>query len=399
MNVLQQPVPASGPDRPVAPGIHDARGAFDLPDDVLYLNCANLAPRLKAVSAAGHAAVDALAAPWSVVPADWFAGTATLKRLFAGLIGAAADSAALVPSVSYGIATAARNLPLREGDNIVLVDREYPSNYYSWERAAKRGGARIRMAQAGAGASITQAVLEAIDARTAVVAVPQCRWTDGAFVDVVRIGEAARKRGAALVVDASQSLGAYPLDIAECRPDFLAAVGYKWLLGPYGLGYLYVDERWHAEGEPLEESWLHRAGSENFATLADYTDDYQPGAARFGQGESPQFCLQPMAIAALTQVAQWQPARIQSRLREWTDALCERAATIGFRFPDCAERVGHMVGLRAPERGLADGLVEKLRGEGVYVAVRGDSIRVSPHLHNDEDDLKRLMAALDMHAV
>lgn len=368
--------------------------AFDIPGDVVYLNCANMAPRLKSVSIAGHGAVDALATPWSVVAADWFSGSAALKRLFAGLIGASEHSAALVPSVSYAIAVAARNIPLRDGDNIVLVDREYPSNYYSWARAARQSGANIRTAIAKPGTSITQAVLALIDANTAVVAVPNCRWTDGAFVDVVRIGEAARKQGAALVIDASQSLGACPLDVAECQPDFLATVGYKWLLGPYGLGYLYVDERWHAQGVPIEESWLHRAGSENFATLADYADAYQPGAARFSQGESPQFYLQPMAIAALSQISQWHPARIQKRLREWTDELCERTRAIGFSFP--VERVGHMVGLRSTH-GLPAGLVEKLRGDGIHVAVRGDSIRVSPHLHNNEADLGRLLDSMRKH--
>jgi len=366
------------------------REAFDIPVGVAYLNCANMAPRLKSVSVAGHGAVDTLAAPWSVAAGDWFAGSAALRRLFAGLIGAREDSVALVPSVSYGVAVAARNIPLRDGDNIVVLDREYPSNYYSWARAARQSGARIRVA-ALTGTSLTEAVLALIDRTTAVVAVPHCRWTDGAFVDIVRIGEAARKHGAALVIDASQSLGACPLDVSECKPDFLATVGYKWLLGPYGLGYLYVDERWHADGVPVEESWLHRDGSDNFATLADYTDAYAAGAGRFNQGESPQFYLQPMAIAALSQVSQWRPASIQRRLREWTDALCERAGAIGFSFP--AERVGHMVGLRSPH-GLPDGLVERLRGEGIHVAVRGDSIRVSPHLHTTEQDLNRLLNAL-----
>lgn len=375
------------------------RSAFDIPAGIAYMNCANMAPRLHCVSAAGQDALDTMAAPWSVVAKNWFAGTEKLKGLFAALIGAKADSAALVPSVSYGIATAAQNIPLRDGDTIVLVEREYPSNYYSWARRARQSGATVRTAAAAPGASITEAVLAAIDASTAVVSVPQCHWTDGSFVDVVRIGEAARKRGAALVIDASQSLGAYPLDVAQCRPDFLVSVGYKWLLGPYGLGYLYVDERWHGDGVPLEESWLHRAGSENFAALADYIDAYRPGAARFGQGESPQFYLQPMAIAALSQVSEWTPAHIQQRLREWTDALCEQAGAIGFGFPNAAQRVGHMVGLRAPGRGLPAGLVEKLRGDGVHVAVRGDSIRVAPHLHNDEADLRRLVESLRKHTL
>jgi selenocysteine lyase/cysteine desulfurase len=163
-----------------------------------------------------------------------------------------------------------------------------------------------------------------------------------------------------LVVDASQSLGAYPFDVAEVRPDFLVTVGYKWLLGPYGLGYLYVAERWHAKGEPLEEPWLNRAGSENFAGLVDYTDEYQPGAQRFNMGESAQFYLLPMALAALTQIAQWTPARIQQQLTEWTSELTARTATLGLDSMAREQRVGHMVGPHCAGRAAA-GFVRRAR--------------------------------------
>jgi selenocysteine lyase/cysteine desulfurase len=213
------------------------------------------------------------------------------------------------------------------------------------------------------------------------------------LVDLVRVGAAARRHDAALVVDASQSLGVYPFDVAEVRPDFLVAVGYKWLLGPYGLGYLYVADRWHASGEPLEESWLNREGGENFAGLVDYTDAYQPGAQRFNQGESAQFYLLPMALAALTQIAQWTPARIQQQLGEWTSELSSRAAALGFDSMPRGQRVGHMVGLTA--RGaLPSGLVDALAARHVYVGARGNNIRVSPHMHSTAADLERFVAAL-----
>jgi selenocysteine lyase/cysteine desulfurase len=196
-----------------------------------------------------------------------------------------------------------------------------------------------------------------------------------------------------LVVDASQSLGAYPFDVAEVRPDFLVTVGYKWLLGPYGLGYLYVAERWHENGEPLEESWLNRAGSDDFAALVDYTDEYGPGAQRFNQGESAQFHLLPMAQAALAQIAQWTPQRIQQQLSEWTRELSSRAAALGLDSIEPAQRVGHMLGLTA--RGtLPSGLIDALASRDVYVGARGNSIRISPHLHSTAADLERLVAAL-----
>jgi selenocysteine lyase/cysteine desulfurase len=366
------------------------RDAFDVPDHVAYLNCANMAPRLRAVTAAGRGTLERMSQPWRIQAADWFADAAKLRQLFGTLIGAPASCVALVPSVSYGVAVAARNVPVKAGQNIVVVEREYPSNFYSWRRLARERDAQIRMA---GGANLTKSILELIDKNTAVVATPNCRWTDGALIDLPAVGAAARRNGAALVVDASQSLGAYPLDVAEVQPDFLVTVGYKWLLGPYGLGYLYVSERWHAEGVPLEESWLHRRGSDNFAALAEYTDEYQPGAERFTQGESAQFYLLPMAIAALSQIAEWSPAYIQDTLKAHTQQLATEAQRVGLSCLTAADRVGHMIGLRAPS-GLPANLVATLAARDIYVAVRGDSIRVSPHLHTTTSDSERFVSAL-----
>lgn len=369
------------------------REAFEIPEHITYLNCASLTPRLKVVTAAGRAALDHMAKPWEVGSADWFGGMDRLRSTFGGLINAPGSSVALVPAASYGIAVAALNIPVDAGDNIVVAEQEYPSNYYSWRRLARQRGAELRVAAASADRTLTDAIVAMIDRRTAVVATANCHWTDGSFIDLRRVGTAARAHDAALVVDASQSLGACPLDVAEIQPDFLVTVGYKWLLGPYALGYLYVAERWHSQGVPLEESWLHREGSESFSGLVEYTDDYKPGAARFSQGEAAQMYLYPMAQAALDQIQQWTPARIQQQLGEWTAELAARAPSLGLTCAKSPDRIGHIVGLEAPN-GLPENLVGRLAERDVYVAVRGSSIRVAPHLHSTAEDLDRLIAAL-----
>lgn len=370
-----------------------ARSLFAVSDAIAYLNSASLGPRLHAVNEAGHAAVDRMTAPWNIHAADWFEDARRLRALFAPLIGASTECIALVPSVSYGIAVAARNVRVDSGDNIVVVDQEYPSNYYSWQRLARERGAEIRTATTRSATTLTDAIVSAVDRRTAVVAVSNCHWTNGTLINLARIGAAARRHQAALVVDGSQSLGAYPFDVAEVQPDFLVTVGYKWLLGPYGLGYMYVAERWHANGTPLEESWLNRQGAENFAKLAEYTTEYQPGAQRFNQGESAQFYLLPMAIAALTQIAQWSPARIQQQLSEWTGELSSRAPALGLDCLEPAQRVGHMIGLTARDA-LPPDLFSALAARNVYVGARGNYIRVSPHLHSTAADLERLVGTL-----
>jgi selenocysteine lyase/cysteine desulfurase len=371
----------------------NARDLFEIPNDVTYLNCANMAPQLRSVTEAGLSAVRAKESPWKLTAPEWFSGAETLRELAARVLDVDAAGIALVPAVSYGIAVAARNLPVSPTQTIVLLDQEFPSNVYTWRELSRKTGCRIRTASRSANASWTEALEEAIDETTAIVAAPHCHWTDGSRVDLERIGERVRKVGAALVIDASQSLGACPLDLARVQPDFLVAVGYKWLLGPYGLGYLYVAPKWRERGMPLEQSWLTRAGSENFARLVDYRDEYRPGARRFDMGEFPQFVLAPMAQAALRQILVWGVNNIHEAISTLTGRIVEHAHGEGYGVLPPDQRCGHMIGIRHPE-GIPRELARPLREAKVFVSIRGDSIRIAPHLYNDKNDIERLFEAL-----
>src|SRR5260370_15290230 len=212
--------------------ILNARDLFEIPQDVTYLNCANMAPQLKLVTQAGIDAVHAKATPWKLSAPEWFSGAETLRGLAARLFGADIDGIALVPAVSYGIAIAAANLPLASGRTILLLHQEFPSNVYAWRDLAGKTGGRVVTVVRQDGTSWTEAMEAAIDEKTSIVAVPQCHWTDGSKLDLERIGERVRRVGAALVVDASQSLGACGFDFQRVQPDFVVAVGCKWVLGP-----------------------------------------------------------------------------------------------------------------------------------------------------------------------
>lgn len=369
------------------------RDLFDLPDDVTFLNCSYMSPQLRSVTAAGLDAVRGKTSPWKIEAADFFRGPEALRTAAGALIGADAEAVAIVPAVSYGIAIAAANLPVGAGTNIVVLGEQFPSNVYAWHERARDAEAAIRTVTREASSGWTEAVLEAIDDSTAVVAVPNCHWTDGALLDLARIGERARAVGSALVVDASQSLGAYPIDVESVRPDFLVSVAYKWQLGPYGLGYLYVAPRWREAARPLEASWLTRAGAENFTGLVGYVDEYRPGSRRFDMGGFPQFVLVPMALAALEQLQDWGIGRVQATLRLMTDRIAAGAEALGCAVLPRDQRVGHMLGIRFPD-GIPADLSTRLQAERVFVSLRGDAIRVSPHLYNDERDADRLIAVL-----
>lgn len=373
--------------------ISSQRHLFDIPADIAYFNCAYLGPLSNAVVAAGRQAAGRKAHPWEISSEDFFTDTEIARGLFAKLINAEQQDVAIVPAASYGVAVAASNLPLDRNQSVVLLAEQFPSNVYAWRESAARAGARVVTVERPADGDLTRAVLDAMDERTAIVALPNCHWADGALLDLDRIGAACRTLGAGLVLDVTQSAGVMPIDVRAIEPDFLVAACYKWLLGPYSTGFLYVAPH-RQGGTPLEYSWRARIGSEDFAGLVNYQDRFQPGALRFDVGECANFHTMPAVVAALEQILDWDPALIAETLAARNAGIAERAAAIGLESLDAAQRAGHFLGLRFP-RGVPDGLLDALKRQGVYLSVRGDSLRITPHLYNDDADEDRLMHALE----
>jgi selenocysteine lyase/cysteine desulfurase len=374
------------------------RHLFEIPDDVTYLNCAYMSPQLRSVREVGEAAVARKSAPWRIRPDDFFNGAEETRTLFARLLGpgADADGVALIPSVSYGIGVAALNLPLSRGQRVLVLAEEFPSDIYPWRARAEEAGAELLTVARPPDADWTAAVEAALarpEARVAVVCVPACHWTDGTRVDLTRVGAATRAAGAALVVDATQSLGAVPLDMTAVRPDFLVCAAYKWLLGPYSVGFLWAAPRWR-EGRPLEHGWIQRAGSEDFSRLVEYRDGYQPGARRYDVGERSNFALLPPARAALEQLLAWGVPAVHATLTALTERLVAHATERGLEAAPRAARTGHMVGLTLPA-GLPEDIVPRLAERGVWVSRRGRTLRVAPHLYNSDADGARLLDALE----
>jgi len=369
-----------------------AQHLFDIPQDIVYLNCASLSPQLKSVTEAGKWGVQRKASPWQIKARDWFDDAEDLRALLARILNTEPGGVALVPSVSYGVSIAAANLPAGKGQQILLLDQEYPSNYYSWHELAKTSGASLTMVKKGAG-DWTEAIIAAIDASTAIVSIPNCHWTNGALIDLEKVSERTHAAGAALVIDASQTLGAYPLDIRRIDPDFLVSVGYKWLLGPYGLGYLYAAPKWRREGRPIEYSWLAKAGSDNFAQLVNYRDEFREGARRFDMGEYSGFINLPMAKQALSQILDWGVINIQSALREITGKIEANARLLGMDFPAYPGRVDHMIGLDFPGA-FPEEIKEELGAKNIFVGMRGKSIRVAPYLYTRDSDIEKLFGVI-----
>jgi selenocysteine lyase/cysteine desulfurase len=369
------------------------RAAFAVPDDVAYFNTASLAPLLHRSVRAGEAALRRRAAPWSIGADDWFDDVERLRGLAATIFGGDAEGVALVPATSYGLAVAARNVTGPPGRGVLVLRDEFPSGIHTWRRRTADDGTALVVVDREPGQAWGEAVLAALDERIGVVSVPTVHWTDGARVDLPAVAARAREVGARLVVDASQTLGAVPLDVAALRPDAVVSVGYKWMLGPFGRGYLWVAEE-HRDGVPLEENWITRAGARDFSALGDVDDGYAPGAQRYDQGARTMFELTPMAVAAAEQIVAWGVDRIAAGLAATTATIAGRLAAAGLE-PTAppADRSPHILGVPVPPDSR-DRVAEALAGHGCHAGFRGPVLRISPHLHVTDADVDRLVTAL-----
>ena len=372
--------------------LENQRRLFDIPDDIAYLNCAYMSPLSHAVVAAMAAGVQTKVQPWTYTPADFFTYSEQARDRFAKLINGSGEDIAIVPAASYGTAIAANALPLKSGEEILLLADQFPSNVYPWREKARQCGAGIRTVPRPQNGDWTPAILAEISEQTAIIALPHCHWTDGGLVDLVRVGEAARANGAALVLDLTQSLGALPFDVTAVQPDLMVCSGYKWLMGPYTLSYLYVSPRWQ-DTPPLEHNWIDRKGSEDFSRLVEYQDDYQPGARRFDMGQRANPALLGGSIAALDQLLDWTPEKISQSLGAKTADIAARAAKLGLTSTPAALRAPHFLGLGFPS-GMPETLLPELAAQNVFVSIRGTSMRVTPHLYNTDADVDRLFDAL-----
>jgi selenocysteine lyase/cysteine desulfurase len=370
----------------------DQRYLFEVPEGIAYLNCAYMGPQLRSAREIGERAVGRKSRPWEITPRDFFGEVEESRDLFARLVGGEAEGVAILPSVSYGIAVAANNVAVREGQKILLLEYQFPSNVYPWRELAAERKAEIVTVPRPADHDWTAAVLDALDEEVAVVTLPNCHWTDGSLLDLVRVGRRAREVGAALVVDAIQSLGALPFDVAEVRPDFLIAGAYKWLLGPYGVGFMHVGQEYR-QGKPVEHNWINRRGSEAFARVAEYEEEFAPGARRYDVGERSNFVLLPMANEALRQILAWGVENVAETVGGLTDLVEDRANDLGLGAMPKEKRARHMIGLNLGPEAPED-LAARLAAEGIFVSVRGDSVRISPHLYNTEEDVERLFSGL-----
>jgi len=366
------------------------RDEFPVTRRVVHFNHAGVAPASTRVARAVAAFVDEALDLDHTTDAVWSERTEKVRAQFASLVGAQTDEIAFVKNTSEGLSLVAAGLDWKPGDNVIAPDGEYPSNIYPW-LGLRRFGVETRLVRPARATWQVDDLRAAADARTRLVSLSFVDWQTGARTDPAPLGAWCRERGILFVVDGIQGVGALRLDVEAANIDCLAVGGHKWLLSLEGVGGLYLSRRVVGRLHSVLHGWKSVSDCE---TYLPYHFDPRPDAAKFEPGSSPYLGITALG-AALEMLLEVGAERIEARILELTDRLAtglrargaeivspwqrsQRSGIVNFRLGDDPEK-----------------LRDALLAHGFFLRMRAGGIRVAPHFYNDEEEIDRLLAALD----
>jgi selenocysteine lyase/cysteine desulfurase len=372
------------------------RALFDIPGDVCFLNAASYSPLPLASLDAGRRAVARKGRPWLIDHEFASRQYERTRNAAARLINADPEDVALISSVGYGIAAAAKILPVPSGSRVLILQDDHSSPVLEWMTRVSAGDFAVEAVRRPGNGDWTEALLSAIErtgaAPIAVVSISSVHWSDGGAVDLDAVAPAVRAQDAALLVDATHSAGVMSLDVRTLDPDFVVFPTYKWLLGPYGRAFLYIAKR-HQGGIPLEQTSYGRRAVRAEADVYFSDTGYVAGARRFDMGERDHFISMEMASIGMEMMGQWGTEAIVERLAALTARLADGLRDAAVDLPEAPVRAPHILSLRFLD-GMPKGLIESLASENIHVAPRLGRIRISPHVYNDKSDIDWFIAAL-----
>ncbi|HZZ71683.1 MAG TPA: aminotransferase class V-fold PLP-dependent enzyme [Pirellulales bacterium] len=323
---------------------------------------------------------------------EWARAVEQTRRAAASLIGADPTEIALVPNTTLGIHFVAEGWPWQPGDNLVVPADEFPTNAYPWLNLASRG-VETRRVQSNRPATVdVDQILAACDARTKIIAASWVGFASGWRLDLEELVERAHARGIAVLLDAIQGLGVFPLDVRATPVDFLAADGHKWLLGPEGAGLLYVRRERLEQLRPLGVGWHSVVHAHDF----DQINPVWKGNAERYEGGSQNMAGQMALGASLELLAGVSLAEISRQVWKTTSEITARLINLGATLYSRREAEQHASGIVSFVLPTEDPQATRARcfEQQVAVSCRGGRIRLSPHAYQNADDLDRLFRAL-----
>ncbi|MEP0944803.1 MAG: aminotransferase class V-fold PLP-dependent enzyme [Rhizobiaceae bacterium] len=374
------------------------RDLFDIPLDVSFFNAAAWSPLPLSTVEQGKRGVEIKSRPWDFPTGLDEAEFVKARTAAASVIGASSEDVAIIPSVGYGVSTAAKILDLPKGSRILTLQDDHSAPVLEWLTREADNPLEVVSIARGSDGDWTSAVLEALMAPAAappaLLSISSIHWSDGGNIDLEAVQKEAQKIGTMLLVDATHAVGVMPIDVAKLDPDFLIFPTYKWLLGPYGRAFLYIAKR-HQGGVPLEQTSYarKRVVAEDDRHFTDL--DYINSAARFDMGERDFFVSLGMATHSIDLIQSWGIDNIRPTIQAYTDRI--EAGLLEQNVPVTMLprhlRAPHVLSLGFPD-GMPQDFEAVLQQNRVFAAPRLGRLRITPHVYNNERDCDRLVEVL-----
>lgn len=370
----------------------EIRALFPITERSIYLNHAAISPLPVPAIRAIEGQLRDVHENGSVNFRSWLAVKEKARELLAGLLGARPEQVAFLRNTSDGLSSVANGLNWRAGDNIVTFSREFPSNIYPWLRIRDAFGVEVRMCEEREGRIDPEEFESLIDRNTRLVAISHVQYASGFRTDLNRLGRVVRQHDALFVVDAIQALGVIPTDVEADLIDVAAGASHKWLLGPEGVGYLYVSDRARERIQPTLVGWVSVRNPDDYL---NFDQGWNRGALAWESGTGAASLIHGLK-ASLELLTKFGPQNIAGYLEELTDYLCERLKeksyeVVSSRAPGEKSPIvciRHLHGIPAMR------LYAQLGARKIVTAPRGDRLRIAPHLYNTSHEVDELIKAL-----
>jgi selenocysteine lyase/cysteine desulfurase len=365
-------------------------------EDVTYLNVAGQSPMPRVAVRAVQSALEWKKFPHQLPDKAYFELPDRIRAAIARLIGGHPEEVALTTGASGGLAAVAHGIDWKPEDEVLLARGEFPAHLATWRPLAEANRLNVEEIVPRGRFLTTEDFLGHLGPRTRLISTSLVRFDDGGRLDGARLAEACHAAGVYLLLDVSQCVGAMPLDVRALGADFIVSAGYKWLLSPYGTGFLWARRELIEQMQVGPFYWMALEGAAEFHTLSFRQWRLAPGARRWDSPETASFlnlAAMEASVELLLRVGVetiWEhnTGLIEEMLRRLPLDRCVLASP-----PEAAAR-GPFACIAARSAEKTAMLYEKLRAANVIVSLREGALRVAPHLYNTERDIDRLLAVL-----
>ncbi len=368
----------------------ELRKLFPVTQDCIYLDHSAVAPISSNASEAVINFVNEASYKSGFAYEKWVQNIESVRESFSKLIGAEANEIAFVRNTSHGISLVASGVDWKEGDSIIIYEKEFPSNVYPW-LGLESAGVKVKYIRPE-GVEITlDDVIELSDASTRLISISSVQFTTGFKPDIESIGKFCRENNILFFVDCIQSLGIVPIDVKQCKIDFLAADGHKWMLSPEGTGIFYCNKEVTDRVKPPLIGWKTVVNEHEYEEI-DFS--VKPNALKFEEGSLPVAGILALG-ASLELLMSVGIEKINKEIYRLGELIIDNAKSRGFHLitpEDKSKRGGAITfsGSFDPHK-----LRLELRERRIMVNVRGGGLRVSPHFYNTDEEISSLFAEID----